>query len=94
VADLVALSASVILLSAAHFLEALTLHAAVRSSGESSMILLTVLFLCIISTYSASVKGRSVPGLVQLLAQQRHNQCVYADLFCIKNDHLYSSILE
>ncbi|XP_064568342.1 microsomal triglyceride transfer protein large subunit isoform X2 [Zonotrichia leucophrys gambelii] len=57
VAKPVALSASSTL--SAHFLEVLTLHAAVRSSAESSMILLTVLFLCIISTYSASVKGHT-----------------------------------
>lgn len=40
-------------------MEAFALHAAVRSSGQSSMIVLTVLFLCIISTYSASVKGHT-----------------------------------
>lgn len=58
------------------------------------MILLTVLFLCIISTYSASVKGRSLLGLVQLLPQQRRNQHAYADLFCLKNYQLYSDMLE
>lgn len=38
---------------------ALTFNAVVKSSDESNMILLTVLFLCIFSTYSASVKGHT-----------------------------------